>query len=920
MTGQMLGPYRVLEKLGEGGMGEVYKARDTRLDRTVAIKVLPPDVSSDSDRRARLEREAKTIAGLAHPHVCTLHDIGRDGDALFLVMEHLQGETLAARLERSRLPLDEALRIGTEIAEALNAAHRQGIIHRDLKPANVMLTKTGAKLLDFGLAKLRPPGPVAIEATNAPTRGAAATAEGTLLGTLPYMAPEQLEGRETDARTDLWALGCVLYEMAGGRRAFEGKSQASLISAIMSAEPPELSTLQPLAPPALDLLVRQCLAKSPDDRPDTAHDVASSLRWMRQSSGVNVLPAVQPRPRWRTGLRTAPVVAGVVAGMMIGAGLMWLLRAVPPRIPLTHPSLDVRPADDMSSGGELEPSFIGTPGGSRTALAWTPDGQAIVFVGRRTGVPRLYVRRLDGTEARALANTDGAQLPAVSADGQWVAFWAGGAMRKVPLAGGPVMDLASGLVEPPWGLAWDVGGRLFFGRGDGGSIWMIPADGAPAAATTVGEAEVAHILPWPMPDGRTLLYTVRKRQWSWGDEEVVARTLATGTRKVLLKDAVDARYVPTGHLVFLRRGVLFAVPFDAERLEIRGTPIAVLDGVAQALTAGNSDYVTGAGQFAIAANGALAWVSGPVVPYPDATLVTVDRRGQVSPLPATVRSYGPAARVSPDGRRLAVMIRTLTDAAVSLYDVDRGTTTLLAGGGEAWIPIWSRDGRNLAFAWLADGRRALAVQLSDGTAPPQVRMLGDLTASSFTPDGRHVAAVRDSRDIVIVTVEPGQSPEQVVAQPPQHTERWPEFSPDGRWLAYGSDASGRFEVYVRPYPGPGPAEPVSVDGGWSPAWAPTGRELFFVSLPDAEGTRRLMAVEFAPGSPPRIGRPRVLFAFDPRDLRLACTPVRCYDVAADGERFYATQAQAPPPPPVVTHISLILNWFEELRAKVPAGR
>ena len=599
---------------------------------------------------------------------------------------------------------------------------------------------------------------------------------------------------------------------------------------------------------------------------------------------------------------------------------MWLLRPVPPRISLTHPSLDVRPADEMSSAGDLEPAFVGTPGGARTAMAWTPDGQAIVFVGRRAGVQRLYVRRLDGAEAQPLANTDGAQLPAVSADGQWVAFWAGGAIRKVPLGGGPVMDLTSGLVEPPWGLAWDVGGRLFFGRGDGGSIWMIPADGAPAAATTVGKAEVAHILPWPMPDGRTLLYTVRKRQWSWGDEEVVAQTLATGTRKVLLKDAVDARYVPTGHLVFLRRGVLFAVPFDAERLEIRGTPIAVLDGVAQALTAGNSDYVTGAGQFAIAANGALAWVPGPVVPYPGAKLVTVDRRGQVSPLPAPARSYGPAARVSPDGRRLAVMIRTLTDAAVSLYDVDRGTTTLLAGGGEAWIPIWSRDGRNLAFAWLADGRRALAVQLADGTAPPQVRMLGDLTASSFTPGGRQIAAVRDSRDIVIVTVEPGQSPEQVVAHPPQHTERWPEFSPDGRWLAYGSDASGRFEVYVRPYPGPGPAEPVSIDGGWSPAWAPTGRELFFVSLPDPEGKRRLMAVEFAPGSPPRIGRPRALFAFDPRDLRLACTPVRCYDVAADGERFYATQAQAPPPAPMVTHISLILNWLEELKAKVPAGR
>lgn len=589
----------------------------------------------------------------------------------------------------------------------------------------------------------------------------------------------------------------------------------------------------------------------------------------------------------------------------------------------------------MSSVGELEPAFVGTAGGSRTALAWSPDGRAIVFVGRRSGVQRLYVRRLDGAEARPLANTEGAQVPAVSADGQWIAFWAAGAVKRVPLGGGPVMDLASGLSDPPRGLAWDVRGRLFFGKGDGGSIWMIPAEGAPSAVTTVGKAEVAHMLPWPLPDGRTLLYTVRKRQWSWGDEEVVAQTLATGARKVLLKDAVDARYVPTGHLVFMRRGVLFAVAFDAERVEIRGTPIAVLDTVAQALTAGNTDYVTGAGQFAVAATGALAWVPGPVVPYPEARLVTVDRRGQVSPLPAPARSYGPSTRVSPDGQRLAVMIRTLADVGVWLFDVRRGTTTLLARGGEAWIPIWSPDGQQLAFEWLADGERALAVQPADGTAPPQILVPGDLTVSSFSPDGRRVAAVRDSRDIVVVSVEPGQSRADPVAGPSQHAERWPEFSPDGRWLAYGSDASGRFEVYVRPYPGRGPAEPVSVDGGWSPAWARNGRELFFVSLPDADGKRQLMSVEFEPGAPPasgsahgvpsaverpRIGRPRALFAFDPRDLRLACTPVRCYDVSADGGRFYATRTQATPPPPVVTHISLVMNWLEELKARVPVPR
>ncbi|MGE5360190.1 MAG: protein kinase domain-containing protein [Bacteroidales bacterium] len=920
VAGARLGPYEIQSAIGAGGMGEVYKARDTRLDRTVAIKILPPALAADPDRRARFAREAKAIAGLNHAHICALYDVGDHDGSIFLVMEYIAGETLAARLRKGPLPIEQALTVATEIADGLAAAHRHGIIHRDLKPANVMLTKAGAKLLDFGLAKPEAPPIVAGSAATAVRTQEGATGIGVLLGTVPYMAPEQLEGKEADARTDIFSFGVVLYEMLTGRQAFEGESHASVIAAILGREPVPLSSVQPLTPPALDLLVRQCLAKSPDDRPDTAHDIANNLRAIQKTSGVSALPVVQPRPWWRRGLRPARTVAGVAAGMMIGAGLMWLLRPAQPRISLTYPSVDVRPADELSSSVDSEPTFVGTPGGARTALAWTPDGQAIVFAGRRAGVHRLYVRRLDQAEARPLADTDGAQLPAVSADGQWVAFWAGGSIKKAPLGGGPLMELASGLGEPPWGLAWDVRGRLFFGRGDGGSIWMIPPGGAPAAATRVGKGEVAHILPWPLPDGRTVLYTVRKRQWSWGDEEVVAQTLDTGARKVLLKDAVDARYVPTGHLVFLRRGVLFAVPFDAQRLEIRGTPVAVLDKVAQALTASNTDYVTGAGQFAVAANGALAWVPGSLVPYPDVRLVTLDRRGVVSPLSAPARSYGPAARVSPDGRRLAVMIRTITDVGVWLYDVDRGASTLLAGGGEAWIPIWSPDGRNLAFAWLADGRRAMALQPADGTAPPHVLAPGDLTVSSFTPDGRHVAAVRDSRDVVVLSVEPGQNGVQPVARLSQHAERWPEFSPDGRWLAYGSDVSGRFEVYVRPYPGPGPIEPVSVDGGWSPAWARSGRELFFVGLPDQEGKRRLMAVEFVPGSPPRIGRPRPLFVFDPGDLRLACAPVRCFDVAADGERFYATQTLAPPRPTVVTHISLILNWLEALKAKVPAGR
>jgi serine/threonine-protein kinase len=851
----------------------------------------------------------------------------------------LKGETLADRLRRGPLPLPHALEVGAQIAEALDAAHKHGVVHRDLKPGNVMLTTggagrsgvTSAKLLDFGLAKLAAHGerPALAGGASVPTQAAPVTAEGTILGTLQYMAPEQLEGKEADARTDLWALGAILYEMVTGKRAFEGESQASLIGNIMNAEPAALATVQPLTPPSLERVVKKCLAKAADDRWDTAHDVADLLRWTRDtSSAASAAVAPSGRP---PGVRRALTVAGVVAGVLAGAGLMWLLRPAPtaPQMPLTRVSLDVRPSEELNAGGRWGPD-TSTPGGSRTALTWTPDGRALVFTGRRGGAQQLYVRRLDAQEARPLPNTEGAQVPAVSVDGQWVAFWEGGAIRKVLLGGGPVMELAAGLAAPPWGLVWDTEGRLFFGRDDR-RIWTIPPGGPPRAVTTLAEAEVAHVLPWPLPGGRVLLYTVRKRIVSWGDEEVVAQTLATGERKALLTDAADARYVPPGHLVFMRRGVLFAVPFDAERLELGGTPVAVLDGVAQALTSAAYDDISGAGQFALATPGTLAWVPGPVMPFAEKTLVTVDRRGQVAPVPSERRSYGSAVRVSPDGRRLALVVNSLTGRGLWVLDVDRETLVPLADGEVSGI-AWSPEGRRLAFGWIKNGRRSLAVQTADGTAPPRVLAEGEFWAQSFTPDGRHVVAIRGN-DIVDVRVDDGNGLVEPVIQS-AHFEGGAALSPDGRWLAYVSDASGRFDVYVQPYPGPGPAEMVSTEGGANPAWHWGGREIFFTSV-DSAGTHRMMAVDFEPGPPPpldsgggghravgkpRIGRPRLLFAFNQRTLSMECHPARCYDVATNGQRFYATELRAATAPAsAITHVNLVQNWFEELKAKVPAG-
>jgi serine/threonine-protein kinase len=915
--GVRLGPYEVLGLIGAGGMGEVYRARDTRLDRTVALKVLPPEFASDSTLRARFEREARAISALEHPHICTLHDVGEESGQAFLVMEHLSGETLAERLKKGPLPLPQALEVAIQIAEALAAAHRHGIVHRDLKPGNVMLTKTGVKLLDFGLARLATHGqrPVVADLTSTPTEAAPLTGRGTILGTLPYMAPEQLEGHPADARTDLWALGVIVYEMVTGRRAFEGRSSASLVAAILEREPSPLATLQPLTPPALERLVKRCLAKSPDDRWEGAHDVADELRWIAQAGLVPAETATGPaaRPwRWRLLMGGLALATSAVLGGIAGQRLA---TTASPRPPVVRSLLDIGPAEKVNSGGYIT-TWLRTPGGSRTALAWTPDGRSLVFVGRHGGVQRLYVRALEGEKARVLDGTEGAQAPTVSPDGRWVVFWANGAVRRVPLAGGPVAVVVEGVGGIPTGIACGEDGRIYY-HGAGQVIWSAQPEGAATALTKRLDADVAHVLPHLLPGGRALLYTVRHRDRTWGDDEVVAHVFATGERKPLLHDAADARYVASGHLVFLRRGTLFAVDFDLSRLSVRGTPVPALDAVTQALTSGLSGDMTGAGQLSVASTGSLAYMRGAVVPHRDFELVAVDRQGRVAPLGAPTRSYNPVLRLSPDGRRLAVSIEGLMETGLWLYDRDRSTLGKLTPGGEAIFPRWTPDGQRVTFQWLKEGVVQTAWQRADGATAPETLVHGAGWPSSWSPDGRHLALAKDN-DIWVATVEDGKATVAPLAQTPD-TELWPEFSPDGRWLAYGSDASGRNEVYVQPYPGPGPRQQVSLEGGESPAWSPTGRELFFLSLPDAEGKRQMMAVGSLPGRKLSLGEPRPLFAFSEPPLRLRCMPSRCYDVAPDGQQFYAVRAAPTAPIPPVTHVHLIQNWTEELKARVAAG-
>jgi eukaryotic-like serine/threonine-protein kinase len=916
-SGARLGPYVLGPALGAGGMGEVYRAHDSRLGRDVAIKILPPDVVDDPERLRRFESEARAAAALNHPNILVVHDVGREHDTAYLVTELLEGRTLRAVIDGGAVPHPRALDYAVQIAEGLATAHARGIVHRDLKPENLFVTTDGrVKILDFGLAKAVTLGEAAVAATVT-TPLAHGTAPHVVLGTPGYMAPEQVRGGVVDHRADIFAFGCVLYELLTDRNAFEGDSQAAILAAILERDPAPPSSLQPSLPspvhplmaPLLDRIVRQCLAKAPGDRPDSAHDVANELRWIREMSDASPAAVREGRRSVRAGL----LIAGGLAAAAAGAGVMSWVRPGVPTALVTHVSLDVRPAE------ELRPPPY--PAGSRTALAWTPDGRILVFVGRHGGINQLYVRALDSDEARPLKGTEWAQAPAVSPDGQWVAFWADRAIRRVPISGGPVVDLAS-VVDPPLGLVWGDEGLFFGNLSDfDRRIWQLAGGGAAKPITTLGERELRHVLPSPLPGGRHLLYTVRKRDWTWGDEEIVVQSLATGERKTILTNGSDARYVSPGHLVFLRRGQLFGVPFDPERLEVSGAEMPVLDGtVSQALAGTSLDHMTGAGQFAIASTGTLAWIPGPVLGYPERELVRVDLEGNVTPLGAPRRSYVGGVQVAPDGRRLAVTIRTLDEVGVWLYDLSRGQLAPLQRSGEAWTsPLWTPDSQRVVFRWLDGGRYVLVARAADGTGKPQVISAGGTQVpSSFTPDGRHlVAAVRGGDLVRVTTDDPGATVDRLMETP--HTdEYWGYLSPDGRWLAYGSNESGRFEVYVRPYPALDAVEQVSIDGGVSPAWHPGGAALFFLTLPDSAGKRWMMksALESTPRL--RFGHPRPLFSHDPREVVWYCFPLRCFDVDPSGSSFYAARLVSQPPPPPVTHVNIVLNWVEQLKAKAPS--
>ena len=620
-SGTTLGPYEIQGPLGAGGMGEVYKARDTRLDRTVAIKVLPEHVAADPDLKQRFEREAKTVAALSHPHICPVFDVGSQDGIDFLVMEYLDGETLAQRLGKGALPLDQALQIAIQIADALDKAHRQGIVHRDLKPGNIMLTKAGAKLLDFGLAKLKPGG-AAPGMTALPTQSANLTGEGTILGTLQYMAPEQLEGEEADARTDLFAFGAVVYEMVTGQRAFVAKSQASLIAAILDREPPPMSAMQELAPQVLDRVARKCLAKAPERRWHSAHDLHDELVWIAEgASVVDATPAgdsaevVGTRSARESRLRTGAWAVG--AAVMASVATWVTLRPAPP-----SPAAITRFAVTTQADGALVVS------GLFPDVAISRDGTRVVYRGggeAGVGTRQLLVRQLDQLEAVAVRGTEGGGSPFFSPNGEWIAFWGADGLQKVSTFGGPPVGLVP-YDGPPFRGAWGPDDTIVYASAATGGLRRVPAAGGQPEQLTTSEDGAVHGWPEFLPGGQAVLFT----RGIPLDPGIAAVTIDSGEVVDILPGGSDPRFVAPGHLVYGADGSLWAVPFDPDRLTVTGSPVPLVEEVLAKRT--------GAVDFDVSETGSLVYVAGGGQGAGGRTLLWVDRAGRQEPVEASQRA------------------------------------------------------------------------------------------------------------------------------------------------------------------------------------------------------------------------------------------------------------------------------------------
>ena len=843
-SGARLGSYEILAPLGAGGMGEVYRARDTRLDRTVALKVLPPALATDAAFRERFDREGRLISQLTHPHICVLHDIGRDDGTDYLVLELIDGEPLAARIAKGPLPVADALAIAVQICDALDLAHRHGIVHRDLKPGNVMLTKTGAarhgrphaKLLDFGLAKS-----AVTPAATAHTITAPLTEQGMILGTFQYMAPEQVEGRDADHRSDIWAFGCVLYEMLTGTRPFAGTSVASLAGHILATEPPPVTNARPELPPVLDRVVRKCLAKDPESRWQSARDLGDELRWIADSGPAVAPPTGTTAPRRRRPLGLALVT--VLALSAFVAGAWWMSRRTGADEPLRL-SIAFPPEAPFRASWPDE------------VVAISPDGQRVAYVGwvetsAHAGTPgatrrQLFFRSLDQFDPTAIRGTEDGTNPVFSPDGSWLAFFAEGKLKKVHVSGSPLVTLCD--MSASRGVSWGEDGYLYFPLNYESAISRVSeGGGTPTTVTDRDEArERSHRWPHMLPGGQALLFVAQRRgAASFGDPDIMLRRLDRGEQKVLVRGGTSPRYVAPGYIVFGRGTALMAVRFDVSRLETIGDPVPIRDGVVM-------HAATGAGQYAVARNGTL--VFSPGSGFVGRQLVWVDAEGRET-LASPESRFFDAIRLSPDGTRVAYIDPSGGTAQVWIFELARHTSRRLTlSAGSKGDPVWGNGGAYVYYTVRRDDRSAIYRKRADGSGAEELVFASDKTdvlVRDISRDGQWLVFAEATSALGIRSMKSGEV--RYLAKGVIPLDGFARLSPDGRWLAYHViGEEGRGEVFVRRFPDGPDVWQVSRNGGGLPAWSPTMDEIYY------RDAARIMAAKVTAGASFETGAVRLL--------------------------------------------------------------
>ena len=958
--GTRLGSYEILSSLGAGGMGQVYRARDTKLGRDVALKVVLDQFTHDPERVARFHREAQLLAALNHPHIATIHGLeesapsthsagsgqASSGQAAvhFLVMELVEGDTLADRIAGERggpegpplrtdgrstdgrrggsldppIPLDEALAIARQIADALQAAHEKGIIHRDLKPANIALTADGqVKVLDFGLAKaLEPEGAGSVlespaMLTHSPTLAIGATQAGVILGTAAYMAPEQARGKVADRRSDIWAFGCIVYEMLTGKRPFDGEDMSDTLANILKVDP-DWTALPADVPPAIRALLRRCLEK---DRRKRVADIAAALFAIDEAvnltaaeAPVHVGPHIVAQPPWR---RALPIAAAVLVGSLITGLPVWtLMRASPPAPRLARFELPLLPPETFAISGD-DPD-----------LAISPDGSRVVFTTTTTGGQSLLaVRAIDDLAPRLLRVGSIARAPFISPDGAWIGFSdeTEGTLKKVSILGGPAVRIAltgAGALGIA-GASWGDDDTIVFGTAASKGLWRVAASGGtPTQVTTLKPGEVNHAWPEVLPSGRAVLFTILSGAVE--NAQIAVLNVATGQYRVLVPGGSFPRYSPSGHIVYAIGGTLRAVPFDLARLEVTGTPVPVLDGVVT--KNGNVAYLRGAADFALARDGSLVYLSGSGNPsgLPQRTLVWVDRQGRETPITASPHAYA-HPRLSPDGTFAAL---SADDLERDIWVADLGRTTLSRATfdpGQDLYPVWTPDGRGLIFSSSRAGYRNLFRQAADGTGAPErlTESTNMQNATAMSPDGRRLIFTENvpgtGEDIMQLELDAAHRATPLVQS--RFLERNGIISPDGRWLAYEANDSGSFEIYVRPFPEVNRGRwQVSSGGGGKPLWTRNGQELAYVS---PTGAVMGVGVERAPSW--KATTAKVLVKEGYLTTIGAGQTGRPYDISPDGQKFLMIKnppAQADAPR---DRLNVVQHWAEELKRLVPTN-